>query len=334
MVKKILIIIFWGVLIISALFLYEVTKLVYTPIDLDHVLCEISYGDTGKSIAKKLYDAKVVSDDFLFYLLIRYKKVDTNLKAGHYLFSGNLNMFDTLEQVVSGEILVERITIPEGLSMYRTFRIISTKGIGDYQKYLDLAKNPDFASSITGFKTENLEGFLYPDTYIFGYEMSEENVLKTMVKNFFSRVESAHLSMEDQDKFYNDLILASIVEKEVIYNDEKPIIAGIYLNRLEKNMKLQACPTVTYYLEPEFKHISVLTYSETRNPSPHNTYMISGLPPYPICSPAVSTIFSVLYPEKSPYLFFFADGRGRNVFSRNYEEHIRKQKSLIPSSIS
>ena len=328
MLKKIIIITFWAILIIGALFFFEVTKIIYTPADLDHVLCEISYGDTGKSIARKLYQADIISDELLFYLIIRYKKVDKTLKAGHYLFSGSLNMFDTLDRIVSGEILVERVTIPEGLSMYRTFRTISNKGIGDYQKYLELAKNPEFASSITGFDIENLEGFLYPDTYIFGYDMTEENVLRTMVKNFFTRLEAAHLSTEDQEKFFNELILASIVEKEVMYNDEKPLIAGIFLNRLEKNMKLQACPTVTYYLEPEFRYISVLTYSETRNPSPHNTYMIDGLPPYPICSPAVSTIFSVLYPEKSPYLFFFADRRGRHIYSRNYEEHIRKQREV------
>ena len=328
MLKKIILILFWGLLIIGALFFYEVSKIVYTPTDLDHVLCEISYGDTGRSIAKKLYEAEIISDEFLFYLIIKYKKVDKTLKAGHYLFSGSLNMFDTLDRIVSGEILVERITIPEGLSIYRTFRILSSKGIGNYQKYLELAKNPDFASSITGFEIKNLEGFLYPDTYIFGFDMTEENVLKTMVKNFFARVEAAHISIEDKEKFHDVLILASIVEKEVVFNDEKPLIAGIFWNRLQRKMKLQACPTVTYYLEPEFKYISVLTYSETRNPSPHNTYMIDGLPPYPICSPAVSTIFSVLYPEKTPYLFFFADRRGRHIYSRNYEEHIRKQREL------
>jgi len=327
-IKYILLIIFFSLLLLSILEIKKAVDILYTPIDIDHTLCEIQYGDTGKSISKKLYENNIISNKKLFSLLIRYKDLDKSLKAGHYLFTGKLNMFDVLDLIVSGEILVDRVTIPEGFSVYRTLKLISSKGIGNYDKYLLLVKDKDFILSVTGFNVDSLEGFLYPDTYIFGYDMNEENVLKAMVKNFYSRLDQACIIIDDKEQFYKELILASIVEKEVIFNDEKPLIAGVYINRLKNKMKLQACPTVTYYLEPEFKYISNLTYTETRNPSPHNTYVISGLPPTPICSPAVSTMFATLNPDKTPYLFFFADRKGRHIFSKNYKDHIRMQNEL------
>ena len=191
---------------------------------------------------------------------------------------------------------------------------------------LDLAKNPFFVQRITGFPVLNLEGFLYPDTYIFGYEMSDENILITMVNNFFRKLNQAHIEIDDLNSFYNQLILASIVEKEAIFNDEKPRIAGVYLNRLQRGMRLQADPTVTYHLESEFTHKAFVSYADTRMTTPHNTYVINGLPPYPICSPASSTIFSVLYPERTNYLFFFADRQGRHIFSETYAEHLQRQR--------
>ena len=320
-------------ILIGGLLLLYINKMVKEPVVIDHILCEIRYGDTAKTIAKNLHEKGVVKDELLFYLLIRHKGLDKTLKAGYYLFSGNLNMFDTLEKIVSGEILVERVTIPEGYSLFRTLKTISKSGIGDYDKLLKIATTPQFAQDVTGFEVENIEGFLYPDTYILGYDMDEENILRAIVKNFFVRLESGHIKITDKEQFYHDLTLASIVEKEVMHSDEKPIIAGVFLNRLDKKLKLQACPTVTYYLEPDFLYKSVLTYSDTRNPSPHNTYVIPGLPPSPICSPPVSTIFAVQNFEKTPYLFFFADKKGRHIFSRTYAEHLRKQNDLKVGNI-
>jgi UPF0755 protein len=305
-----------------------VGDIILEKVEIDHILCDIQKGDTGRIIAKKLHEQGVIKNELLFRVLIRIKKIDTGLKAGHYLFSGNLNMIDILDLIVSGVIMVERITIPEGYSMFRTFKTLSDRGVGDYERFLELANNQDFVFNVTGFNITNIEGFLYPDTYLLCLNMTEENVIKTMVNNFFSRLYAAHISIDDKEQFYKDLILASIVEREVIFNDEKPLVAGVYRNRLRRNMRLQACPTVTYYLEREFIYLNRLTYSETRNPSPHNTYVIPGLPPTPICSPSVSTIFATLNYETSNYYFFFADRRGRHIYSRTYEEHIKRQRGI------
>jgi UPF0755 protein len=152
--------------------------------------------------------------------------------------------------------------------------------------------------------------------------MSEEAVLRTMVRNFFNRMNIAHICLEDKEQFYRDLILASIVEREAIFNDEMPLIAGVFQNRLRRGMRLQADPTVVYHLERDFIHRHRVTYSDLRVHTPHNTYIIPGLPPYPICSPSSSAVFAVLNPDPSDYFFFFAQ-RGRHVFTRTFEEHSR-----------
>ena len=322
MIKKIILIFLLSILIFIALVGAWVAQMVYQPINITHTICEIRSGDTGRIIANRLYEHNVIRNSTLFHLLIRIKGIDRELKAGQYLFTGELNMLEVLEKIVSGEILVERVTIPEGFSIYRTFRAITNRGIGNYDKFLELATDPEFASSITGFDVITLEGFLYPDTYIFGHDMSEEAVLRTMVRNFFNRMNIAHICLADQEQFYRDLILASIVEREAIFNDEMPLIAGVFQNRLRRGMRLQADPTVVYHLERDFIHRHRVTYADLRVPTPHNTYIIPGLPPYPICSPSSAAVFAVLNPDPSDYFFFFAQ-RGRHIFTRTFEEHSR-----------
>ena len=326
--KKIIITIIILIAFCAGLYLayLKIMDSVYEPMKIDRVLCEIQTGDAGKTIAEKLYRQKIIKNYFVFDFLIRYKKVDTNLKAGYYLFDGELNMLQVIQKIVSGEILVVKVTIPEGFSIYRTFKTISDQGLGDYDTFLDKANNPEFIYKTTGFEVDCLEGFLYPDTYTFGMYMSEENVIGTMVKNFYDKLIDAHLTINDYNEFYNHIILASIVEKEAVFNDEKPMIAGVYLHRLKKGMRLQADPTVTYHLEPEFIHRNRVTYNMTREDTPYNTYVITGLPPKPICSPSVSSIYAVIYPEETTHLFFFADKRGRHIFTNTYEEHLERQR--------
>jgi len=315
-------------LIAFALFFAHIARLMYSPIQIHYTLCEINQGDTGNIIAKKLFSNSIITNETLFRFLIRYKKTDRMLKAGHYLFAGEYNMFRVLEKINSGEILVKKVTIPEGLSIYRTMRILANHEIGDYEKLLSQAKDPAFSREVTGFEIDTLEGFLYPDTYVFGFNMTAESVLRALVANFFFKVSEGHVETDNKEQFYNDLILASIVEREAIFNDEKPLIAGVFLNRLRRNMRLQADPTAVYHLEPSFIHRSRVTYADLRTETPFNTYLISGLPPHPICSPSLSSIYSVQNPDQTNFLFFFADGTGRHKFTRTYEEHSRLLREM------
>ena len=149
-----------------------------------------------------------------------------------------------------------------------------------------------------------------------------------MTKEFFARLAKADIKITDEKQFYKDLILASIVEQEAVMMDEKPIIAGVYLHRLKKGMKLESCPTVDYTLEREGIHRKRLTFDDLKIESEYNTYRIKGLPPTPICNPSISSLQAIYSPAETEYLYFFADFEGRNVFSKTYAEHMSKQKQV------
>ncbi|MCK9330803.1 MAG: endolytic transglycosylase MltG [Candidatus Cloacimonetes bacterium] len=306
---------------------YKFVNLIVSPVFVDHILCEIEYGQNARSIARTLYEQGIIKNEKLFYILARLKGLDKDLKAGYYLFYGDLNMIDTVQKIFTGEIIVEKVIIPEGSSMYRTLKTLADYEIGDYERLLSLANDRDFIYDLTGFPVDKLEGFLYPDTYIFSYNMQEENVLNVITNNFFKKLNEANVDLTDKDRLYKDIILASIVEKEVIFNDEKPVVSSVYNNRIKKGMRLQADPTVTYYLEPDFIHKRRLTYKDTRYKSPHNTYVINGLPPTPICSPSITSIIAAQNPDSTNYYFFFANRYGRHIFSETYSQHLRKQRS-------
>jgi UPF0755 protein len=324
-VKIVFLVILLTFLVLVAVYGAKVAKLLYTPVTVHHTMVEILPGTSGREIARLLYENEIITDITVFRFLIRWKQVDKTLKAGDYLFSGELTMMDTLAKILSGEIIVEKVMFPEGISLYRVFRTLSEAGFGDYDRFLNKALDVDFVREVTGFNINSIEGFLYPDTYVIGVNMSEESIIRFIVKNFFDRVHRAGIDITDQDSFYEMLTLASIVEKEAVWDDERPKIAGVFLNRLRIGMRLQACPTVTYHLEPQFVHKRRLTYSMTRAETPYNTYVIPGLPPQPICNPSVRSMLAVLSPEPSKYLFFFSDRRGRHIFSQTYGEHLSRQ---------
>jgi len=173
---------------------------------------------------------------------------------------------------------------------------------------------------------QTLEGFLYPETYSFDIDLETEQIFGLMTQEFFKRLTKAGIEIDDERSFYNNLILASIVEQEAVKEEEKPMIAGVFLNRLKKGMKLESCPTVDYTLERKGIVRKKLTFNDLLINTPYNTYQIIGLPPNPICNPSITSLQAVMNPEKTSNLYFFADFLGRNVFSSTYKEHIRKQK--------
>ena len=165
-------------------------------------------------------------------------------------------------------------------------------------------------------EVENLEGFLYPDTYRFAMYTKEEDVLAKIIANFHKKTKS--LKEISGYSRYELLILASIVEKESSLENEKKIIASVFFNRLTQNIKLQTDPTVIYGI-PNFN--GNLTKKDLKTYTPYNTYQIKGLPPAPISNPSLSTIKSVYNPAKTKYLYFVGKGDGTSYFSTNLREH-------------
>ena len=306
--------------IILAVFLlavlgYEIYLLIF-PRTINEVIVEIKIGEPAAVIADKLVQHGVIRSKWLFMALVRIQGVDKELSYGNYLFSGRLSTASVARQLIDGKIMLERVTIPEGLTIRGTARRLEASGFGNFDNYVNLAYDPVFAEQITGFQVQSLEGFLYPETYHFAEGVSEEFVLRTLVNEFFKKTATLHLPQEFAYSFYDLIIIASIVEREATYHDEKPLIASVFLNRLNIGKRLQADPTVAYALSKQGIHRTTIYYNDLNIDSPYNTYRRIGLPPTPICNPSVISMQAVLEPADSEFLYFFADRRGRHIFSK------------------
>ncbi len=283
----------------------------------------IPAGADSFEIANILRQQAVIKNKFLFILLSKVLNWEKDLKAGNYEFSSS-NMIDVLGKLKKGGIKRSRVTIPEGLPGWEVSQILEKEKIIKKNDFLALVNDPGIFKEEFFFllSVESLEGYLYPDTYYFFVEENEVQV----IRKFLLRFQEIVLPLYEEKIPRNDLsaeeiiILASIVEKEAQINLEKPIIAAVFHNRLEKGMKLRADPTVKYALG-NFQER--LTYEDLTVSSPYNTYVYHGLPPGPICNPGKDSIYAVLYPDEVDYLYFVAKGDGTHKFSDTYEEHLK-----------
>ncbi len=258
---------------------------------------------------------------------------DKRIKAGRYIIADNLPMALVMDKIVNPKyILTATVTIPEGLTARRIAGLLEEKVGIDSTKFMKIVNDPEFAREL-GIDADALEGYLMPNTYIFIWGDDEENVIKKMVwefKKFYSD------TLKEREKViglntHQVVTLASIVEGEAKFDDERPRIAGVYFNRLKRNMPLEADPTIQYIIPDGPRR---LFYQDLKIKSPYNTYLNRGLPPGPVNNPGTSSILAVLYPEKHKFLYFVSDETGRHVFSRTYDEHlkaVRRYRKLILS---
>ena len=316
------------IILAAAYFAY----LLYAPKDINETIISIEKGETAKAIASRLYNKNLIRSKEAFYLYIRTTGSQGQLSFGKYLLKGSINMLDVISLIKSGKVLLRRVTIPEGLTAWKTCRLLARKDFGEYGKFLSLCKDSTFAKKNTGFNIPNLEGFLYPETYYFPDDVSEKFIISHIVKEFFNQTADLNFVPNEKLDFYETIILASIVEREAKVNNEKPTIASVYVNRLKYNYKLQADPTIAYFLELQGKTRKKIYYKDLKIKSPYNTYINYGLPPTPICSPSVSSIAAVLNPAETDYFFFFANGTGRHEFTKTYKQHLNKQNLLKASN--
>jgi UPF0755 protein len=315
-----------GLVILIAFTAYNI----FAPLNTNEIIIRIKQGGSTKSIAQELKANHIIRSAFWFDVLARLSRSDRHLKAGRYVFGGNVSIMQTIIKIREGRSTMMHLTIPEGFSLFRTIKQLETSGVGSYDSLLAVASDPKVIKNLTGHNWKSLEGFLYPETYTFDIDLKPEQIFAIMTEQFFIRLKGAGIVISDEKQFYKDLIVASIVEQEAVMEDEKPLIAAVYLNRMKKGMKLESCPTVDYTLERQGIRRKRLTYDDLQIESEYNTYRISGLPPTPICNPSISSLQAVYQPQTTEYLYFFADFEGRNVFSKTYAEHLRKQKLIFP----
>ncbi len=242
------------------------------------------------------------------------------LKAGHYLFEGRVRPIDIYRALESGRVELVRVTLPEGLTAREMAAHLEAGGVTASEGFLTLAYDPA-SPRRWGLPGPTLEGFLFPDTYLFARDLPPETVIQALVDRF--RAVARDLGAETDAGGLSQLewvTLASIVEKETSRGEEKPVVAAVFLNRLRRKMKLETDPTVIYGIQ-DFD--GNLRRRDLRRDTPYNTYTRRGLPPGPIANPGRESLEAVLDPADVPYLYFVSRNDGTHAFSVTYEEHRR-----------
>jgi len=302
----------------------------------------------ASQIATILQREGLISSERLFKLAVRASGKASSLKSGQYEFARGDSMVTIIERISSGKVMTIKITVPEGLTSRQVAKLVGDRGLALEDDMIVVIDNPpeqvraDFPFIHEGV---SLEGYLFPDTYEFASGVGAMKVIRTMLRRFENAAQAALDAaaatatasptgagpkaaggqLPNGLTQREALILASIVEREARIESERPIIARVFLNRLERSMPLQSCATVQYIL-PTTKER--LLNKDLEIESPYNTYLVAGLPPGPICSPGLASIRAVLDPEPGDYLYFVASNDGSHVFSRTYNEHLQAKARI------
>ena len=314
-----------NVIVIGAFFLIVMfTSSLFLPSynSQEKVVIVIPKGKDSFQIAQALSQKKLIKSKILFLLLSKILGLEKSFKAGSYEFSSS-SMLGILDKLKKGKVKTYRVTIPEGLTKWDIADILDRRGIVRKDAFLTTVNNPPSIFKEESFLPESdLEGYLYPDTYYFTRGGDAREIVKKFVFRFKEMIFLPYQELKGKNDFSLEdvVIMASIIEKEAQLSSEKPIIAGVFYNRLKKGMRLQADPTIKYVLG-SFR--IKLTHSELQTPSFYNTYLYHGLPPGPICNPGKDSIYTALHPADVDYLYFVAKGDGSHKFSKIYREHLK-----------
>ena len=267
-------------------------------------------GSGVPAIGRLLAEEGVLEESGLFALAVRIEKAGGALRAGEYLFPAGVSMREVIAILRAGKTVVRRITFPEGRTSAELVALLAG------------------ADGLTGALSEvPPEGSVLPETYHFSLDDSRQAVLARAIEA--RRALLAELWAKRQQGLplaspEEAVILASIVEKETGVGSERPLVAGVFINRLRKGMRLQSDPTVSYGITLGRAPLGRgLTRTDLNTPTPYNTYTIDGLPPGPIANPGRAALEAVLNPARTPYFYFVADGTGGHAFAKTLDEHNR-----------
>lgn len=284
------------------------------------VTVQIPKGANLHQISALLAEKGLAPKDFRCLLWLRLSGLAGQLKAGEYRFAAGMTPPEVLRKIARGEVDRHPVTVVEGLRLEQIAAAFAAGGYADAAEFLRLCRDPAFVREL-GIQADNLEGYLFPETYFMDNGQKEKALIRRMVRQF-QQVWKGLSGVEQSGLTQHEIVtLASVVEKETGKASERPLVARVFLNRLKLGMPLQSDPTVIYGLGADWR--GRLRKADLRQPTPHNTYVIKGLPPGPICSPGKAALEAVLHPADSEALYFVSRNDGSHVFSRTLAEHNR-----------
>jgi len=295
--------------------------LMLTPYGPDReTLVEIAPGSSTVRIGRELARAGVIRSQYAFDVA-RFWKHGT-LKAGTYRFDHPAPAFEVYDRLRRGDVYTILVTVPEGATVFEIADRLQQQGFGARQAFIDVAVQEVSLIAELDPVAKSLEGYLFPDTYRFAPKTALPEIAATMVKRF--RTEAAVLGLSVN--VHRTVTLASLVEKETAVEGERPMVASVFENRLQKNMPLMTDPAVIYGLELQNQWRGTLYESDLKRDTPYNTYVHPGLPPGPVANPGAKALRAAMSPAQTDYLYFVAAGnnpQGKSLFATTIEEHNR-----------
>jgi UPF0755 protein len=280
-------------------------------------------GYSSRRIARELKAAGVIRSFDAFVLWHALHRSST-LKAGEYLFESSANVIDIQRRLVRGDIYFHTVVVPEGFNMFEIATALENAGLGPAGDFLKVASSDTFLIADLAPQAASLEGYLFPNTYRFTRTQSMHEMAAEMVRQFRQVAAQIGLAGDVQ----RIVTLASIIEKETAVREERPEVAGVYLNRLSRRIPLQADPCVIYAELLKGAYGGALHHSDMKFDSVYNTYRHAGLPPGPIANPGKDSLAAALHPAETKFYYFVSDGNGHHRFAASLEEHNRNVAAL------
>lgn len=354
--KEVIKVITWFLILLSvvvfAIFIYGVIK-IRQPITTDSrpQTFEVAKGQTSKQISKSLSSQNIIGHDLLFRIYIWSKGAEGKLQAGTYTLDSNMNIPEIVRVLSLGQVKSSgvRVTVVEGWSAKDIGKRFENLSLITSEQFLDAVQNKnnfveefDFLNNTP--VSASLEGFLFPDTYVFKDSANSDEIIRIILKNFGNKItpEIMEQIKKQNRNLYEVLILASIVEREVGRNlkqgsiltdqdrvvlaQERRIVSSVFLNRLRIGMALESDATLNYVID---MGRSRATFEDLKIDSPYNTYKNKGLPPTPISNPSLDAILSVVNPAQTDYLFFLTSPDGKAYFAKTLSEHIQNREKYL-----
>jgi UPF0755 protein len=302
---------------------HELNRYASTPaaVDAGVVTYVVRSGQGVSEISSSLGAGGIIRRPLAFRIFSRLNGFDTQIKAGEYRLSAAMSPADILEKLVKGEVVLYRLTIPEGYTMLQIADLVGDSGITGRGGFLETLSDRELMGRLD-IEAESFEGYLFPDTYFFPKDTAAETIISTLVSRFQSVMTSRRLERAQELglSVHGVVTLAAIIEKETGAAEERPVISSVFHNRLKRGMRLESDPTVIYGIEGFDGNI---TRKHLAEQTPYNTYRIKGLPAGPIANPGEASIEAALFPANTDYLYFVAKKDGTHQFSTNITDHNR-----------
>jgi UPF0755 protein len=294
---------------------------------------EVAPGTGTAGISLQLQKEGIVRSHWAFEALKEWKKATGDagtLKAGEYRFDHPATLLEVYSRLRRGDVYTRTVVIPEGFNIFDVANAVAAAGMTTHDEFLDAERQHTELIARWSPGATSLEGYLFPDTYKFSRHATPEQMLSIMAKRFAQQAQRLGLRPEQMQR---TVTMASLVEKEVHVDEERPKVASVFENRLAAGLPLQTDPAVIYASMLHGTWTGVIHQSELHSDSAYNTYVHKGLPPGPICNPGLAALQAAMHPAKTDYVYFVADAKGSTRFAATLAEHnanVAAYRSTLP----